>query len=113
MKKFLMILLATLTLPTLATDWGGKSAPIEIMYVYPTRVIVVQGDNYAGTANCENNNKWSFEWNSFDEKTAERVYSALLTAYTSKAPIRPIFHATECGPENAKKFIGSIVFERH
>ncbi len=93
-----------------AADWGGKSAVIEQMYIYPTSVVIVQGDAYAGKAGCNNNNKWSFYWSSLDPKVADRVYSALLAAYTSKTPIKPIFHDTECGPENAKKFIGSIVF---
>ncbi|TQV89406.1 hypothetical protein [Aliikangiella coralliicola] len=110
--KFLlgMVLLISAT-QLQASDWGGKSAVIEKMYIYATSVIIVQGDVYAGKAGCANNNKWSFYWSSLDEKVADRVYSALLAAYASKTPIKPIFHPTECGPENAKKFTGSFVFE--
>ncbi len=111
MKKILIAFLFTLTASSHASDWGGKSAVIERMYIYSTSVIVVQGDVYAGKAGCNNDNKWSFYWSELDEKVAERVYSALLAAYTSKTPIRPIFHDTECGPENAKKFTGSFVFQ--
>lgn len=110
MRNLLIAFLLTLIAPLQASDWGGKTAVIDKMYIYSTSVIIVQGDVYAGTAGCNNNNKWSFYWNDLDEKVAERVYSALLAAYTSKTPIKPIFHDTECGPENAKKFTGSFVF---
>ncbi len=111
MKFLLGTILLLLTTQLKASDWGGKSAVIEKMYIYPTRVIVVQGDVYAGKAGCANNNKWGFYWDSLDEKVADRVYSSLLAAYASKTPIKPIFHDSECGAENAKKFTGSFVFE--
>lgn len=111
MKKILIAVSLLFSLSLNASDWGGKSDVIKAMYVYSTSVIVVQGDVYAGQAGCDNNNKWSFYWSELDPKVAERVYSALLAAYTSRTPIKPIFHKTECGPENAKKFTGSFVFQ--
>ncbi len=111
MKMLLIGILVLASFSVQASDWGGKSDVIKAMYVYSKSVIVVQGDAYAGKAGCNNNNKWSFYWSDLDPKVSERVYSALLAAYTSKTPIKPIFHDTECGPENAKKFTGSFVFQ--
>ena len=92
-----------------AEDWGAKLQPIQLMYVYLDRVIVVQGDVYKGTADCANNNKWGFYWSDFSEDEGKRIYSTLLSARVSQVPIKPIFHSTACSTEGAKRFIGKIV----
>lgn len=109
MSKLFLILVILTSFSINASDWGGSTALIEKMYVYPNAVIVVQGDVYSGKAGCDNNNKWSFYWSSFSPEVADRVYSSLLSAYMAKVPVKPIFHSTECGPENDKQFTGSLV----
>jgi len=109
-KSLKTLLLSLLfSTPCLADDWGGKSAPIEKMYVYLDRVIVVQGDVYAGKAGCKNNNKWGFYWSDFSEENGKRIYSMLLAARMSQVPVQPLFHDTACSTESAKRFNGKIV----
>ena len=110
MRNILVIIIFVL-FPVLssASDWGGDAAPIEIIYVYQSAVIVVQGSNYAGEAGCKNNNKWSFYWSELSPEVADRVYSMLLSAKMAKAKIKPLFDKTGCGPEGHKKFEGKFV----
>ena len=109
MKKIIALLLLSVSSCVVADDWGAAFGAIEKMYVYTDFVVVVQGGIYAGEAECESSNKWSFYWNSLDEKVADRAYSTLLAAYLAKTPIKPIFSSSGCGPENLKKFNGNIV----
>jgi len=107
---FIMVAGCLTTELALATDWGAEIAPIEKIWIYPHAVIVLQGGTYAGAAGCNEDAKWSFYWADFSEDVAARIHSTLLAAYLSKTPFRAIFHDTECGPENRKKFIGSFEF---
>lgn len=103
-------MLLFITFNSYASDWGAQIAPIEKMWIYKSSVIILQGDVYAGKAGCQNDAKWSFSWSQFEPEEAQRIYSTIIAAYMSKTPFRPIFHDTECGPENRKKFIGSFEF---
>ncbi len=109
MNKYLLVFSLILSSGAYSSDWGGKKAVIDYMYVYTNTLIVVQGDNYAGAANCKDDTKWGLYWSSFDEATAQRIYSTLLAAYISKTPIHPIFDSAGCGPEGQKKFNGNFV----
>jgi hypothetical protein len=109
MKKIIGILVVLLSPCVWSDDSSGAYATIDKMYVYDTSIIVVQGNNSTGTANCENNNKWGLYWSFLPPEHADRIYSTLLAAYMSKTKTKPIFHSSECGPENTKKFIGKIV----
>jgi hypothetical protein len=109
MKKLLIAVLCSISMLAGASDWGGKFAKVEKMYIYSTYVIVVQGDVYQGQAGCANNNQWGFYWNQLDEVIANRVYSMLLAAKASNTPIQPLFDKTQCGPEGTKLFTGSFV----
>lgn len=111
MKYIISITLMLFSVFSVADDWGGVFGDIDKMYIYPDKAIIIQGNTYAGTANCTNNNKWAFYWNALDPVVAQRVHSMLLAAYMGKVQIKPGFHSTECGPEGNKKFTGHLVFE--
>ena len=110
MKNF-FITCACLLLPISgsASDWGGTSAPIDRMYVYPGYVVVIQGNAYSGAAGCRNDNGWSFYWSDLDADIRKRVYATLLAAKLAKTPIMPIFSDSGCGPEGYKKFNAELV----
>jgi len=82
---------------------GGK---IQILYVYPDYVVVIQGPVTGGPAGCAENGVWSFAWADFRPEVQARIMSVLLAAKTSGATIQPVVSDTECGPEGHKKFTG-------
>ena len=87
--------------------WNGVGE-IQVMYIYPTYAVVVQGSSGPGPANCANDGAWSFEWSQFDQLTQNRIQSMLLTAYASKTPIQIVVDSSTCGPENKKRFNGMV-----
>lgn len=109
LKSIVLVVSVSLGGAVSASDWNGAMAPIQTMYIYPTYAVIVQGNAYAGTASCVNDNAWSFMWSDFDAATASRIHSMLVSAHISKTPIKPIFAANQCGPEGKKKFTGHLV----
>ena len=91
-----------------AGDWGGAMGPVDKLWVYPDRIVVQQGDDYAGVAGCEDNKKTGFSWSEFDEQTGDRIYATLLAAYMQGTSVRLIFHNTGCTAEGYKHMNGQI-----
>lgn len=111
MHKVFALLVLFFVSQSCADDWEYSGGLIEMMYVYPTYMIVVQNNEYSGKSGCGQNNKraWSFYWSDFDSNAQQRIYSTLLAAKMSQTPIKPIFTISDCGPEGYKKFTGSFV----
>ena len=110
MKKLLFILLL---LPNLsfADDWGGGFGKITRIYFYGDTVLFDHSaPSYADSAQCKNHQRVSFKLSEIgSDEMQNRLYSFLLTAYTAQLVFKPLFHNTECGPENFKKFTGRYV----
>jgi len=107
-KLFIVIVLLLLS-ETAYSGWNGVGV-IEVMYIYPSYAVVVQGRSSPGQAGCQDSKVWSFYWSKFDAATQARIQSMLLTAYTAQLPIQVVVSDSTCGPEGKKDFTGYIQF---
>lgn len=110
MKKIFLFLAMILSTSSLASDWGGQPGTIERIWFYGDTIIVLHtAPPYAGTAGCNNNQKFSFKLSELGSDSQQnRVFSWLIAANTAKSKFKPLFDSTACGPENAKKFLGKF-----
>jgi len=93
-----------------AEEWNNGFGPILEMSVYPTYAVVTQGSQSTGGAGCLNANRWTVDWSQMDTATANRIFSLLMTVYTTKASFLAVIDGASCGQEGYKRAVGKFYF---
>lgn len=111
MKKctlFLALAFCFVAQTALAESFNGRGK-IDKMYIYPTHMVVFQGQVGPGPAGCTNDGAWVFDWAGATQAVQDRLMATLLSAKAAGRDVEALVSSTECGPEGKKKGTGQIV----